>query len=251
MKTTILPLLFVLCAPAAHAAVTVSFVTSNAFSAATQTGNTLTLQFTISGSGVVSLDATGSTIANAANYNQMDNSNVGTVSASAAYGKTFSIVVSATNGTGTATSSHVSTVGLGIVGNNGGRIDWASTGGQVSEVSTMTFNLSNLSGTTLSLSNIVVGNALNGTGAVADARIKSFGGSTANYGTGSINLTTGFQAPGGGSGATIQIGQSTQPTAGLPGFSVTSMTFNIVPEPSSALLGTLSLLGLLRRRRVG
>jgi hypothetical protein len=96
-----------------------------------------------------------------------------------------------------------------------------------------------------------VGNAADGTGAVADARIKNFGGTTANFGTGSINLTTGFQAPGGGSGATIQIGQSTQPTAGLPGFSITSITFNIVPEPSSALLGTLSLLGLLRRRRVG
>jgi hypothetical protein len=229
--------------------VTVSFVTSNVFGSTTQTGNTLTLNFTVSGSGVVSLDATGLTTANAANYNQLDNANVGTVSSSAAYGKTFSIVVSANNGTGGATSSHVSTVGLGIVGNNGGRIDWAATAGQVSEKSIMTFNLTNLTGTTLSLSNIVIGNALNATGAVADARIKNFASSTSNYGTGSINLSTGFQAPGGGSSANITVEQAAQPTSGIPGFSINSITFDVVPEPSAALLGSLGMLALLRRRR--
>lgn len=250
MKSRILPLLFLLATPAAHGAVTVSFVTANAFSASTQTGNTLTLNFTVSGSGVVSLDATGSTVANAANYNLLDSANVGSVGSSAAYGKTFSIVVSAANGTGTATSSHVSTVGLGIVGNNGGRIDWSPTGGQISEKSTMTFNLTNLAGTTLSLSNILIGNASNATGAVADARIKGFGGATASYGTGSINLTTGFQAPGGGSGATITVEQASQGSAGIAGFSISSLTFDIVPEPSAVLFGGLGILTLLRRRRV-
>lgn len=249
MKFSKLSLLLLLATSAAQGAVTVSFVTSNAFSASTQTGNTLTLTFTVSGSGVVSLDATGSTIANAANYNQLDNPNVGSVGSSAAYGKSFSIVVSAANGTGAATSSHVSTVGLGIVGNNGGRIDWSPTGGQISEKSTVTFNLANLAGTTLSLSNIFIGNGLNATGAVADARIKGFGGATANYGTGSINLTTGFQAPGGGSGATITVEQASQGSAGISGFSITSFTFDIVPEPSATLLGGLGILTLLRRRR--
>lgn len=250
MKLSKIPLLFLLAASAAHGAVTVSFVTSNAFGPSTQTGNTLTLNFTVSGSGVVSLDATGSNTGNAANYNQLDNANVGSVSSAAAYGKTFSIVVSANNSSGAATSSHVSTVGLGIVGNNAGRIDWGTTG--VSELSTMTVNLSNLTGSILSLSNIVVANTVDGTGAPADARIKSFGGGTANYGTGSINLTTGFQAPGGNSGATVQISQAGQPTAGQAGFSITSMTFdvvNAVPEPSAALLGGLGMLCLLRRRR--
>ena len=117
----------------------------------------------------------------------------------------------------------------------------------------MTFDLTNLSGTTLSLSNIVIGNTANGTGAVADARIKNFGGATANYGTGSINLTTGFQAPGGGSSANITVEQASQGTTGLPGFSITSLTFDVVspvPEPSATLLGGLGMLALLRRRRV-
>ncbi|MCB1131936.1 MAG: hypothetical protein KDN05_12460, partial [Verrucomicrobiae bacterium] len=187
MKTKVLPLLLVLAAPFAHGAVTVSFVTGNAVGPSTQTGNTLTLNFSVSGTGVVSLDATGSNAGNAANYNQLDNANVGTIGATAAYGKSFSIAITAINGAGGATSSQASNVGLGIVGNNAGRIDWSSTGGQVSEKSTMTFNLTNLTGTTLSLSNIVIGNAVDGTDAVASARIKSFGGATNNYGTGSIN----------------------------------------------------------------
>lgn len=249
MKTILLPLFLVLVAPAAHGAVTVNFVTSNAFGPSTQTGSTLTLDFTVSGSGVVSLDATGSNAGNAANFNELDNTNVGTVSAASAYGKSFSITVTALNGGGGSTSSHVSTVGLGIVGNNAGRLDWSSTGGQVSEKSTMTFDLTNLTGTTLSLSGMVIGNTADATGAVADARIKGFGGATSNYGTGSISLATGFQAPGGGSGANISVEQASQGTSGLAGFSISSITFDVVPEPSAALLGGVGLLALLRRRR--
>lgn len=249
MKLNQLALLFLLTSSAAHGAVTVSFVTANVFSATTQTGNTLNLNFTVSGSGVVSLNATGSNASNAANYNLLDNTNVGLVGSSAAYGKTFSIVVSAASN-GVVTSSHVSTVGLGIVGNNGGRIDWSPTSGQISDKSTMTFNLTNLTGMTLSLSNILIGNALNATGAVANARIKDFGGAAVNYGTGSINLTTGFQAPGGGSGATITVEQASQGSSGIPGFSINRITFDIVPEPSAALFGSIGILTLLRRRRV-
>lgn len=249
MKTKALSLLLVLSTSAAHGAVTVGFATSNAVGPTTQTGNTLTLNFTIGATGVVSLDATGSNAGNAANFNQLDNANVGTVAAPSAYGKTFSITITAINGSGGATSSQASNVGLGIVGNNAGRVDWSAAGGQVSEKSTMTFDLSNLTGTTLFFSNMVIANTADATGAVANARIKSFGGGTANYGTGSINLSTGFQAPGGGSGANITVEQASQGTVGLAGFSISSITFDVVPEPSAALLGGLGLLTLLRRRR--
>lgn len=94
------------------------------------TGGSLSLDFSINGSGVVSLDASTSNTnaAQIAAANAWDSSDVGFITNSALFSKTFSLVGTAQTETGAGAISMWSNDGgiLGVVGQSAGRIDGAN-----------------------------------------------------------------------------------------------------------------------------
>ena len=214
-------------------------------------GTTLTLDFSVDGTGNVTLDAQTSHPGNPANtalVNQLDG-HVGTVSSG--FGTSFSIVYTGIDETGSANwivlgeDNLGDPNGLAIQGRNAYRIDWYSGAGYQSEVLTMAVDVSGMgAGNTIDFKET----SLRGPGS-AEGLITDFSGSAANYGAGTIALGSGFELAGGSSDS-ISFAQATQPAAGATGYAVSTLTFDVIPEPATLglVVSTSGLLLLIRRR---
>ena len=253
MKTKTLIHFLILSSSSAQAAVTTSFANSGTgfgptppFVLSGSDVRTITLTYSINGSGTVSLDAsTNSTVTAFINtVNEWDNATVGTVAIASFFNQSFTLVGSGSGG-GNLAISELDGGGIAIQGENSNRIDGLNygAGDANSTPETLTWTLTAPLGMAL---NFTAWSRIQGGG--GDIRVSDgttdldFANMVGNTGTESLDglsLTTGGsltikESPG--------IGATTG--AGLGGF-----TFNVVPEPSAALLGGLGLLALLRRHR--
>ena len=216
----------------ATAAVSFADVTVD-FSSVTNTGKgvgtTLTLNFSVDGTGNVTLDAQTSNPGNPANTALVDqlDGHVGTVSSG--FGTSFSIVYTGIDETGGANwivlgeDNLGDPNGLAIQGRNAYRIDWFSGAGFQSEVLTMAVDVSGIgAGNTIDFKET----SLRGPSS-AEGLITDFFGSAANYGAGTVALGSGFELVGGSSDS-ISFAQATQPAAGATGYAISTLTFDLV-----------------------
>jgi hypothetical protein len=129
--------LFAFSSSVAMADISLKFVNSNLDRDFSATGDNITLDLTIDGTGIVSLDATPVGSATDANYvdavNSWDSANVGTVGNAALFGQTFQITISVTNRhrtTGDIGTERISLDGrygdgiMGVGGANSSRVDF-------------------------------------------------------------------------------------------------------------------------------
>ncbi|MEM9479092.1 MAG: hypothetical protein AAGA58_05445 [Verrucomicrobiota bacterium] len=211
--------------------VTVDFGHSNTSTGAFQNTGVITLNFSVDGSGNVTLDASSSDTDPAAFVNEFDGP-VGTISASAAFGSTFTITLT---GTGNLRVDALAT-GLSIQGQNPNRIDRAN------EAVNGSINLSLLPATTLfDLTTLDYASATTSAGTTARF---TFGGSTLSYpissSAGSLNLTVQDTEIVGGNADGFVLDSAVD--ADGQGFGFKGFTFDIVstapppPPPGDAVV---------------
>ena len=249
----LIPLLVFFAVPA-NASITTSFnvdLSPTTQSFASAGAATLELNYTIDGSGNVSLDSVAK-LANGndsspARWNQIDNASAGTVASAALYNTSFTLTFSGSADPFLNFPSYDNTgTGAVLVTQGQGNLTALESGEFVAF--TVSGSATLVTGFALDLTSFSYGNRLaNGgssfgvqdtSGTVIEQLIPNTSTDGTISGTG-ISLAAGetmtFRTITGNAGG-----------AGLSGF---SYTVSAVPEPSAALLGGLGLLGLLRRRR--
>jgi hypothetical protein len=248
MKKLIICICVLLIAQTATAAITVAF--PNTSGAHALNIHDLLLDFTIDGSGGVSLDAsTNSTTATAAGIavvDSWDSLNVGTVSDAALYGQSFALTVS-TNGErllGRTTDGGL----LGIAGNNASAVDgteelYFTLSGSGIGLDITAFGYDNPRGAGDRALGVLDADTSNIFDAASGLLLE---GTDAGF-TGTIDLSgMGYSIANGG--ALTFAGQTTDLGATV-GAGIASLTFDavVVPEPATMLL--LGLGGMLLRKR--
>lgn len=246
MKTRFLPLILTLGALPASGAITANFngdLSPDAQALATAAAPSLALNYTIDGSGNVSLvaDVAG---ASPARWNQVSNASAGTVASAALYNKAFTLTYA---GSAAAILNYTSTSTTGAVlatqqGNQlaleNGEFIAFTVSGSATAVSGFTLDLTSFS----SDLRLVNGGSSFGVHDTSGTVVQQLISNTSLFGT--ID----------GTGISLAAGESMtfRTIAGNPGRAgLRGFTFEVsaVPEPSTALLGGLGILCLLLRRR--
>jgi hypothetical protein len=262
-KVTKLALALVAVGSVASAAIDMNFRHTTALRETADSGSTITFDFTVDGSGNVTLDAsTTSLLANIINSVNSWDGNVGTVDHSSAYNTTFQIVMSAYADSQANRSftmdGRYSTGMIGVSGNNASRID-GQTASTPNDMEYVKFTLTSgsplisltsfdwdMAGTvaTLADAKLLDGNT---TKSYIDM-VATYTGAPSTYGTQDTSAD-GFTIGSGAGALLFTSPRSDEVPAGTHGYGLSGVTLNVIPEPATiGMIGFGAIATLLVRR---